>query len=76
MCIDWEQLDTGNCHQNADLQKSEQALVRAKWSRQYGFVDAVSLSGTQYQTDAVVQERLRHLGQAFVHLGSFHLILH
>lgn len=29
MCIDWEQLDTGYCHQNADLQKVEQALVKS-----------------------------------------------
>lgn len=41
MCIDWEQLDTGNCHQNADLQKVEQAVVKSAWSRQYGFVDVV-----------------------------------
>lgn len=41
MCIDWEQLDTGNCHQNADLQKVEQAVVKSTRPRQYGFVDAV-----------------------------------
>lgn len=41
MCIDWEQLDTGNCHQNADLQKVEQAVVKSTRPRPYGFVDAV-----------------------------------
>lgn len=45
MCIDWEQLDTGNCHQNADLQKVEQAMGKSKRPRQYGFVDAVPPSG-------------------------------
>lgn len=38
VCIDWQQLDTGNCHQNADLQKVEQAAVEPVWPRQYGFV--------------------------------------
>jgi len=41
VCIDWEQRNTGNCHQNADLQKVEQAVVKSARSRQYGFVDAV-----------------------------------
>lgn len=40
VCIDWEQLNTGNCHQNADLQKVDQAVVKSVRSRQYGFVDA------------------------------------
>lgn len=48
MCIDWEQLNTGNCHQNADLQKVEQTLVKSASSWQYGFVDAA-------------QERLRRV---------------
>lgn len=66
MCIDWEQLDTGNCHQNADLQKAEQAAVKSAWSRQYGFVAAVNPSGAQCQTDAAAQDRLRRPAWAFV----------
>lgn len=53
MCIDWEQLYTRNRHQNADLQKVEQAVVKSATSGQYGFVDAA-------------QERLRRLARAFV----------
>lgn len=40
MCIDWEQLDTGNCRQNADLQKVERAVVKSARSGQYGSVGA------------------------------------
>lgn len=41
MCIDREQLDKGSCHQNAGLQKAEQAVLKSVRSRHYGFVDAV-----------------------------------
>lgn len=60
MRIDREQHNTGNCHQNADLQKDEQVLLKAGRSGQCGFVDA------QYQTDAAARERPGH--RAFVSL--------
>lgn len=70
MCIDWEQLDTGYCHQNADLQKVEQALVKSVWCMQYGFVDAD-------QTDAVGTRKDWGIRPAPLSLpGSFHLRAH
>lgn len=67
VCIDWGQLDTGNCHQNADLQKVEQAVVKSAWSGHYGFVDAVPPAasiGTRNQTGK--KERLRRPAWGFV----------
>lgn len=70
MCIDWEQLDTGYCHQNADLQKVEQALAKSVWCMQYGFVDAD-------QTDAVGTRKDWGIRPAPLSLpGSFHLRAH
>lgn len=70
MCIDWEQLDTGCCHQNADSQKVEQALVKSARCVQYGFVDAD-------QTDAGGTRRDWGIRPAPLSLpGSFHLGAH
>lgn len=70
MCIDWEQLDTGSCHQNADLQKVEQALAKSAPGARYGFVDAD-------QTDAVGTRKERGIRPGPLSLpGSFHLRAH
>lgn len=66
MCIDWEQLDTGNCHQNADLQKVEQAVVKSAWSGQYGFVVCSSPGGAPNLTDTAAKKRVRHPAWVFV----------
>lgn len=49
--IDWEQLYTGNCRQNADLQKVEQAVVKSVWCRLYGFVDAEQTDAAALRKD-------------------------
>lgn len=74
MCIDWGQLDTRNCHQNADLQKVEQVAEKSAWSGQYGLVDAVTpavLNGRQ-----ALQLRRGVRPGPLSRLGSFHLTVH
>lgn len=61
--IDWEQLYTGNCRQNADLQKVEQAVVKSVRCRPYGFVDAEQTDAAALRKDWDIQAApLSHLG--------------
>lgn len=76
MCIDWEQLNTGNCHQNADLQKVEQAVEKSAWSRQYGFVDAVPPAALETRQMLLHRKDWGVRPGPLSHLGSFHLIVH
>ena len=72
LCIDWEQVDTGNCHQNADLQKGVRAPVKAVRYGRYRSVVAVPPAAPVDRQ--MLMSRRETDQQAFVsHLGGFQL---